>query len=73
MQYNLHIYPEFSDTLNPYNTFEKIHLTTSWYVWKYAGWVANNVDPDQMPLCDIWSGSTLFALACLSKHVRLFW
>ena len=34
---------------------------------KNAGWVANSVDPDEMP--QSLSGSTLFAQAYLSKHI----
>ena len=37
---------------------------------KYADGTANAVDPDQIaPLGAVWSGSTLFAQACVSKNL----
>ena len=37
---------------------------------KYADGMANSVDPDQTaPLGAVWSGSTLFAQACLSENL----
>ena len=44
--------PKYLDTLISHHTCPKI-LTSpiycSWSVWKTAGWVANSVDPNQMP------------------------
>ena len=34
-----------------------------------AGWVANSVDPDDMPNSAVSYGSTLYAQACLSKYI----
>ena len=34
---------------------------------KHADWMANSVDPDQTAPGAVWSGSTLFAQAYLSK------
>ena len=43
-------------------------------VYKIAGWVANSVEADQTPRSaaerGVWSGSTLFAQACLSEYVK---
>ena len=42
-------------------------------VCKIGGWVAKHLEPDQMPqnvFFGPWSGTTLFALACLSKYVE---
>ena len=39
---------------------------------KFAGWVANSVDPDQTPHCGVWSGSTPFSQVCLSKYLRKY-
>ena len=37
---------------------------------KGGGGIANSVDPDQTaPLGAVWSGSTLFAHACLSENL----
>ena len=37
---------------------------------KDAEGIANSVDPDQTtPLGAVWSGSALFALACLSENL----
>ena len=37
-------------------------------------WMANSVDPDQTaPLGAVWSGSTLFAQAYLSKNLGSLW
>ena len=36
-----------------------------------AGGMANSVDPDQTaPLGAVWSGSALFAQACLSENLE---
>ena len=45
-------------------------------VCKIARWVANSVDPpwSDAAFCGVWSGSTLFAQACLSQYVcRVIW
>ena len=39
-------------------------------VYKIAGWVTNSVDTDDAAFCGVWSGSTLFAQACLSEYVK---
>ena len=39
-------------------------------VYKIDGWVANSVDPDQTAFYGVWSGSTLFAHACLSEYIE---
>ena len=39
-----------------------------------ADGMANSVDPDQTaPLGAVWSGSTLFAQACLSENLGSLW
>ena len=73
---NFHAYrkfPKYSDT-------QKIccNLSKIWIMWHYysvmspndVDGMANSVDPDQTaPLGAVWSGSTLFAKAYLSKNL----
>ena len=41
---------------------------------KDAEGIANSVDPDQTaPLGAVWSGSALFAQACLSENLGKLW
>ena len=65
--------PKFSDTQNICCNYYKV-----WTMWLYhrlmspndADWMANSVDPDQTaPLGAVWSGSALFAQACLSENL----
>ena len=42
----------------------KVHL-------KYAGRMANSVDPDQTAQRAVWSGSALFAQAYLSQYLEV--
>ena len=35
--------------------------------------MANSVDPDQTAPGAVWSGSTLFAQACLSENLGSLW
>ena len=64
--------PKNSDTRNICCNHPKI-----WTTWLYncEMWpkdvygMANSVDPDQTPLGAVWSGSTLFALTCLSENL----
>ena len=56
----------------PYHTCSKIWTSPFYHLMlclKTSRWMANSVDPVQMPQCSIWSGSTLFAQAHLSKHL----
>ena len=70
--------PKFSDTQNICCNHSKV-----WTMWLYhrlmspndADGMANSVDPDQTahqtaPLGAVWSGSALFAQACLSENLR---
>ena len=46
------IYPKYSDTSTPYHICSKIWTSTIHYPMlclKFAGWVANSVDPDETP------------------------
>ena len=46
------IYPKYLDTSTPYYTCSNIWISTIFYPMlclKIAGWVANSVDPDEMP------------------------
>ena len=63
------IYSTYWDILTHYNTCPKIWTSWFYYLWKNCQWVTNNVDHDQMlqNTCSIWSKSTLFVQACLSK------
>ena len=65
--------PKYSDTQNICCNHSKI-----WTMWLYhrvmspndADGMANSVDPDQTaPLGAVWSGSALFAQACLSENL----
>ena len=47
-----HIYINYCDILTPYHTFSKIWTSLFPYLLKClktAGWLANSLDPDQMP------------------------
>ena len=66
-------FPKYSDTQKICCNHSKI-----WTLWLYysvmspndADGMANSVDPDQTaPLGAVWSGSSLFAQACLSKNL----
>ena len=73
--YNVHYRndPKFLDTQKICYNHSKI-----WSMWLYhrvmspndADGMANSVDPDQTaPLGAVWSGSALFAKACLSENL----
>ena len=66
-------FPKYSDTPKICCNHSKI-----WTIWLYhrvmvpndADGMANSVDPDQIaPLEAVWSGSALFAQACLSENL----
>ena len=66
-------FPKYSDTQKFCSNHSKI-----WTMWLYhreicpndADGMANSVDPDQTaPLGAVWSGSALFAQACLSENL----
>ena len=66
-------FPKYSDTQKICSNHSKI-----WTMWLYhreicpndADGMANSVDPDQTaPLGAVWSGSALFAQACLSENL----
>ena len=66
-------FPKYSDTQKICCNHSKI-----WPMWLYhrvmspndADGMANSVDPDQTaPLGAVWSGSALFAQACLSENL----
>ena len=66
-------FPKYSDTQTFCCNHSKI-----WTMWLYhkvmspndADGMANSVDPDQTaPLGAVWSGSALFAQACLSENL----
>ena len=59
------IYPKFSDILTSYHTYTFNQLTT-WVIWFDK---ANSVEHAQTVVFFLESGSTLFALACLSKYL----
>ena len=70
-------FPKYSDTQKIVCNHSKI-----WIMWLYhrvmspndADGTANNVDPDQTaPLGAVWSGSALFAQACLSENLGSLW
>ena len=63
-----HIYLKYSNTSTIYNTSSKIWTSTIYYPMlclKIAGWVANSVDPDEMP----HSAASHLGLHCLLKPV----
>ena len=65
-----HIYPKYSDTSTPYHICSKIWTSTIHYQMlclKIAGWVANNVDPDETP----HSAASHLGLYCLLRPVCL--
>ena len=73
MTRNYHNFPKYSDTQKICCNHSKI-----WTMWLYkrvmspndADGMANSVDPDQTaPLGAVWSGSALFAQACLSENL----
>ena len=52
MDHYYRIYPKYSDTSTPYHICTKIWTSTTHYPMlclKIAGWMANSVDPDEMP------------------------
>ena len=68
-----HKFPKYSDTQKIGCNHSKI-----WTKWLYhrvmspndADGMANSADPDQTaPLGAVWSGSALFAQACLSENL----
>ena len=69
-------FPKYSDTQKICCNHFKI-----WTMWLYyrvmspndADRMANSVDPDQTPLGAVWSGSALFAQACLSENLGSLW
>ena len=70
-------FPKYSDTQKMCCNHSKI-----WTMWLYhrvmspndADGIANSVDPDQTaPLGAVWSGSALFAQACLSENLGSLW
>ena len=65
------IYAKYSQTITPYHIYPQIWTTRVVYLLvclNASEWVANSADPDQTPLSDVWSGSTLYAQACLSDY-----
>ena len=63
-----HIYPKYSDTSTPYHICSKIWTSTIHYPMlclKIAEWVANSVDPDEMPR----SAASHLGLYCLLRPV----
>ena len=62
------IYPKYSVTSTPYHICSKIWTSTIHYPMlclKNAGWVANSVDPDEMPR----SAASHLGLYCLLRPV----
>ena len=69
------IYPKFSDTSTPYHTCSKILTSTIYYQMylKIAGWVANNVDSDEIPHSAVSHLGLHYLLrpVCLNSHTVL--
>ena len=68
LEYSYHTYPKYSDTSIPYHTCSVIWTTTIHNLrlcLKIAGWVANSVDPDEMP----HSAASHQGLHCLLRPV----
>ena len=67
-----HIYPiKCLDTLPPYHTCSKVwtvHFTGFWCLNPLDDW-AQFTPWSYAAVCGIWSGSTQFARACLSKYL----
>ena len=71
--WSYHDYPEYFDILTFYQTGLKILITPNDYLLmcpKYCRMNGKQCSPwSDAAFCSIWSGSTLFAQACLSEYL----
>ena len=64
------IYPKYSHPYSLHYKLFKNAILLTMNVGKIVGWDANTGDQIRTAFCRVWSGSTLFAQACLSEYVE---